>query len=149
MSITGYYYLHANDDLIYKPYNDGLVADFRESDLVRMFWPLDASDRYTAWRTLVEATAMGASKSRIKELADKWSCTDEDAKHFAACFGLNLYKDGNMWCATRAAHINIQESPTGFGPTCLEAIADLLDECGFKPSKTWGNTIKDVLQVEP
>ena len=150
MSISGYYYLHENGDLIWKRYLDGgQVADFRESPFVKMFWPLDLENRYDAWRTLVEAMAMKADTARIKELAEKWRCDDEDAKHFANCFGVDLYMDGDKWCAVRADFNDLATSPAGFGDTCLEAMAELLNECGFKPSKTWGHTIKDVLQAAP
>lgn len=34
-------------------------------------------------------------------------------------------RDGNQWCAVWPDFQNLQESPAGFGPTCLEARADL------------------------
>ncbi len=146
--IDGYYYLHTNGSLIWKRYlDDGQVADFRESDFVKMFWPLDTESRYDAWRICVEALALGADPSRVKELADKWQCNDNDAQKFADHFGVELFMDGDKWCATRSDFQDPQQSPAGFGNTCLEAMAELLKDVGFRPSKTWGHTIKDVLQV--
>lgn len=148
--IDGFYYLHENGCLIYKKYLDsGQQADFRESKFVKMFWPLDTNSRYDAWRICVEALALGADPARVKELADLWRCTDDDAKNFADCFGLQLYMDGDKWCATRADHQDLAGSPAGFGHTCLEAMAELLKDLDFNPSKTWGHTIKDLLQASP
>lgn len=148
--IDGYYYLHSNGSLIWKRYLDsGQVADFRESDFVKMFWPLDTQSRYDAWRICVEALALGTDPKRVKELATLWKCDDDDAQNFADCFGLQLYMEGDRWCATRADFTNLQESNAGFGETCLEAIAELLKDHDFKPCKIWGHTIKDLLQVGP
>jgi hypothetical protein len=52
MSIQGWYYLHTNGSLIYKRDFDGTVADFRDSDFVRAFWPLDPSDREGPWPSI-------------------------------------------------------------------------------------------------
>ena len=143
-----YYYLHTNGDLIHKRDLDGgQVADFRDSDFVRMFWRLDTTQRYDAWRVLVEAKALGGNEDRINELAAKWNCNDHDAHHFADCLGLDLFMDGNAWCCTRQDFVDLQHSPAGFGSTCLEAFSDLLRELDFRPSKTWGHTIKDLCQV--
>ena len=65
--ITGYYYLHENGSLIYKVGTD-CVADFRESDFVKAFWPFDPEDRETAWNLLVESLAAGANKDRVISL---------------------------------------------------------------------------------
>ena len=141
-----YYYLHENGDLIHKRALDGSqVAEFRESNLVKMFWPLDTTDRFSAWRLLVEALALGANKERVFDLAKKWACGDKDAQHFGSALGLGLTMDGNACCATRADFVNLQESPAGFGGTYLEAIAELLRAVGFRPSKTWGATVRDAL----
>ena len=59
MAVIGYYYLHENGDLIYKPGPDAVV-DIRDSDLARGIWPLDQADRAGAWRIVVEAGAAGA-----------------------------------------------------------------------------------------
>lgn len=41
MSIEGWYYLHSNGALIYKPDHDGTVADIRDSNFARGLWPMD------------------------------------------------------------------------------------------------------------
>lgn len=38
---------------------------------------------------------------------------------------LNIYLDGNMWCATRKDFTNLQESLAGFGETKIKAVEDL------------------------
>lgn len=39
--------------------------------------------------------------------------------------GVQVYKDGDSWCAVNADFINIQESHIGFGDTPDEAVKDL------------------------
>jgi len=44
------------------------------------------------------------------------------------CRQYNLFRDGNMWCATRPDFINLQESPAGFGTTPRDALAALIED---------------------
>lgn len=149
MTIAGYYYLHVNNSLIYKPYDEGRVADFRESDMVRAFWPCDPENREHAWTTLIEGLAAGADPARVKELAEKWHCNDEDAAVYAERVGVTLAKDGNQWCATGPGFTNLQESKAGFGDTCLEAMAALAKDLGYRPAKMWGHTFASLLKEKP
>ena len=144
--IEGWYYLHTNGELIYKRELGGTAADIRESDFARAMWPLDTTDREGAWRILVESSALGANPARIQELADKWRCNSEDSENYAERIGCNLWLDGNMWCAALPSFVNLQESPTGFGDTELLAMADLAKTLGFRASKMWGASLKDLLQ---
>lgn len=146
--ITGYYYLHESGDLLFKRMNDGLVEDLRESTFVRAFWPIDAENRETAWTILVEALAAGARHERVMELAGKWRCTDTDANEYSQRVGCTLARDGSQWHAYAAGFENIQESPSGFGPTCLEAMAALAKELKFTPAKLWGASFKDLLALQ-
>lgn len=143
----GWYYLHQNGSLIYKRYLDsGQAADFRESSFVQQFWPLDTQDRESAWRIVVEATALGADKKRVAELADLWACDDIDAQRYADHLGIELYPDGTAWCASRKHTINLQECPHGFGDSGLEAMADLCKQLGYRAQKTWGPTFKSLVE---
>lgn len=147
MSVTGYYYLHENGTLIHKVYlDDGQVADFRESNLVRMYWVIDPNDRMTAWNLLVEATALGAEPEGVDRLARKWGCNDADAEVYAGFIGCLLSRDGNMWCATRRDFLNLQESVAGFGATKLAAMADLCKNLGYRAQKTWGASFPALLR---
>ena len=143
---TGWYYLHTNGALIYKRDDDYVVADMRESDFVRMFWPIDVQNRENAWTILVEASVLGADPERIAELAETWHCDDEDAKHYAERMGIKLGKDGADWCATKQDFVDLQISPAGFGKTALVAMSELCRVLGFHASKMWGPTFKDLLQ---
>lgn len=145
MSIQGWYYLHTNGSLIYKRELGGTAADIRESDFARGLWPFDPTDREGAWRIVVEALAAGADKKRIDELAALWHCNDADADNYAGRVGVNLFEDGNQWCATDMHFVNIQESPAGFGNTKLEAMSALCKDLGYRPSKMWGATFVDLL----
>lgn len=40
---------------------------------------------------------------------------------------INVYLDGNAWCATRDGFINLQESIAGFGDTPNEAVLNLME----------------------
>ena len=145
MIIEGWYYLHTNGDLIYKRELGDTVADLRESDFVRMIWPFDPTDRAGAWRILVEGLSLGADKSRINELANKWGCDNNDAGNYADYLKINLYVDGDSWFATREDFVNLQESPYGLGDTALYALAYLCKTLGFKQSKMWGSTFVDLV----
>lgn len=147
MSIQGWYYLHVNGELIYKPSPDAAM-DIRDSDLARALWPMDPSDRMGAWAILIEASVAGANRARINELAKKWQCDDLDAQQYVGRAGCRLFMDGDQWCATKADFINIQESPCGFGETALEAMADLCKGLGYRPAKMWGTSFADLLRVE-
>ena len=145
MAIIGWYYLHENGSLLYKPGGDA-CADIRDSDFARGLWPMDPEDRAGAWRIVVEAGAAGAKSERVRDLAKLWACTNDDAKHYAEHIGARLYMDGDAWCATRGDFENLQESPAGFGATALEAFTSLAKTLGYKPSKMWGATFEKLLK---
>lgn len=145
--IDGYYYLHENGSLIYKRNLDnGQAADFREGDLVRMFWKIDLKDRLDAWTILVEASALGANKTRINDLADLWHCDDADADNYGAAVGITFDMDGDAWCAKPLWFTDLQNDPAGFGATKLEAAADLCRKVGYRAQKTWGASFADLLK---
>lgn len=144
--IEGWYYLHTNGDLIYKREFPGIEADIRESSFARALWPIDTSDRESAWRVLVEALAAGANVHRIDELAEKWFCDDDDAINYIERLGLKLNRDGHAWCVTKSDFECLTTDPAGFGDTILEAMADLCKQLGYAPSKMWGATFKDLCQ---
>lgn len=148
MAIIGWYYLHENGDLIYKRDLPGADADIRESPFAVMLWPIDPKDRSCAWQFLVEASAAGANKERVKELAEKWGCNDGDAQHYAAHIDAELFMDGNQWCATGGDFTDLQNSPAGFGDTALDALGALCKELGWKPQKMWGATFHDLVKKE-
>jgi hypothetical protein len=145
--IVGYYYLHENRELIFKKYDEGRVADFRDSDLVKAFWPMEEGSRESAWTLLVESLAAGALIERVEELAKKWKCDDLDAVVYATRIGCVLSKDGDQCCATRSDFVNLQENAAGFGSTCLEAMANLCKALGFKPMKlNWHADFQQLLK---
>lgn len=145
--IIGWYYLHTNGELIFKKELDnGMAADIRESDFARAMWPMDPENREGAWNIVVEGLAAGADIDRVKELAQRWHCDNEDAAIYAERIGCILKMDVHSCCATRKDFINLQESPAGFGDTYLEAMAELAKVIGYKPSKMWGVSFKDLLK---
>ena len=145
MGRDGWYYLHINGDLIYKHDSPGVVANIRESSFAKTLWPIDTKDRSSAWQILVEALAIGANTPRVEELAKLWGCDDDDAKHYAEFLNVGLELDGDKWCATPPGFVNLQVSSAGFGDTCLEALADLAKNLGYKGGKMWNATFKDLL----
>lgn len=118
MAITGYYYLHANGEVIFRPIQPGLMDDFENSDLVRCYWPFDATDRRGAWRILIEATASGATRERIADLAKQWQCTDADAKIYARKEGIDLINVNGEYRA-------VLDGQTGRAYTALGAFVSL------------------------
>ncbi len=117
--VTGYYYLHTNGDMIFKT-----TCPELDSGFVRRVWPFIADDRACAWIICIEALALGAHESRIKELQEKWGLTDEDASEFADMSGHRIFMDGDQWCATHEAFEDLQLSQAGFGDDALHAFAD-------------------------
>lgn len=146
MALIGWYYLHTNGELIYKRELGDTAADIRESDFARAMWPVDDDDREMAWTILVEALALDARNDRIKELAVKWNCTNDDAIHYANRVGCILGKDGNQYTATRKDFIDLHDSLAGFGDTRLDAMADLCKRLGYKGGKMWNAGFKDLLK---
>ena len=113
-----WYYLHTNGDLIHKRYQPD------PSDFVRKIWPLNLQDRESPWIICIEAAALGAKPERIKHLAEHWKLTDEDAQVFVDRVGMNLRMDGDKWMAADNDFVNLQESQTGFGDTCFDALVE-------------------------
>lgn len=144
--IQGYYYLHVNGDLIYKPGSESIV-DIRDSDLATCAWASDPSDREAAWNICVEGMALGAKTARVKELASKWGLTDEDAAEYAKRMGITLSMDGNLHCATGPGFTNLMEHPAGFGGTALEAMAALAKALEVEGGKMWRVSFKDKLKA--
>lgn len=145
MKTEGYYYLHTNNELIYKPNNESII-DIRESDFCVAAWPF-IQIRKQGWNILVEALSIGALPARISELADIWACDDTDAIFYAGQIGCILGQDGNMKTATREDFINLQESQCGFGVTYLEAMSDLCKKLGYTGGKLgWHNTFEMLLK---
>ena len=81
--MKGYYYLHTNGDLIWKP---AIVVDsepeYFKSPFVKCYWSIETEDRGDAWTLVIEALARGARIERIKELATKWKLTAKDLKEY-------------------------------------------------------------------
>lgn len=138
--IQGWYYLHTNKQLIYKNSPDA-IDDIRESDFCESAWAWDG-ERPTAWGILVEALSLGADKERVKELAEKWGCTDTDADNYAAYLGIDIGMDGSAHYARKRDFGNAQENPVGFGDSFLEAMAQLAKELGYAGGKMWNHTFK-------
>lgn len=135
--IEGFYYLHENGSLIYKPRADAAtLQDARESDLVRGTWLVRKHNRMNAWSLLVEALAAGADKGRVTTLATQWACDDKDALEYAKRAGVEITLDGDKLCATGPGFINLAESSeVGFGDTALEAMAELAKQMGYQPGE--------------
>ena len=142
--IQGYYYLHENKELIYKPGSDSII-DIRESNLCHSAWAWD-EERFTAWGILVEALSLGANKKRIKELAKRWKCDNKDAQNYAEYLGFEIEMDGDSYNAKRKDFVNLMESPCGFGDSYLEAMASLCKQLGFKGGKMWNVTFEGLLR---
>ncbi len=145
MTTHGWYYLHINGDLIFKRDLPGTAADIRESDLAKALWSIDTTDRESAWSLLVEALAAGANPGRVRQLAALWKCDDDDARIYAKHIGVSIKRDESALLAHTADFINIAESPVGFGDTALEALAGLAKALGYRPSKMWGSSFRDLV----
>ena len=75
----GFYYLHTDGDLIYKPARVvEFDASYFASPFVLRVWRFALEDRGDAWTILLEGLALGAREERVRKLADTWHCTGED-----------------------------------------------------------------------
>ena len=75
-----YYYLHTNGDLIGKnPVVVDSDASYFDSDFVKKVWKIDTDERDTLWTLILEALALGARVSRVKELVEKNKCDKADS----------------------------------------------------------------------
>lgn len=148
--INGYYYLHDNGELIYKPNSEDVVADLRDSDLVKMFWAMDMTSRLCCWSFLIEALAIGAKKSRVEELAKKWNMTDDDGSIYCEKIGVILKKDGDAWCVHKKDFTCLPECPSGFGDTVLEALSEFCKELNFTSTKlNWHKRFEELVKPNP
>lgn len=147
MTTIGWYYLHKNGSLIYKPSPDA-ITDIRDSDLALCAWPMDPGDRMGAWNIVVEGLALGANEDRVAELANKWQCGDDDAEHYAKILGVTIDRDGDAWCAKQPSFENLQVSDAGFGASKLRALSDLAKVMGLKGGKMWRATFADLCRAK-
>lgn len=114
----GYYYLHSNGSLHFKKF----CPEIEDGGFVRMIWPLDLSERGNAWVIAIEAGALGADKSRIEELREKWGLTDTDAWQFARASGMKLRVKDGMYYVSHPAEPH--DAHVGTGRTALDAFID-------------------------
>jgi hypothetical protein len=138
MKITGWFYLRKDGTLVHTPDTKGLkgaILSMLVMPEIVTFWPHDLRDRGTAWRILVEATAGGADRDQIQTLATRAGCDDNDGLTYAKRIGCRISKEGMYWKATRADWVSREASPTGYGATVLDAMADLCKSLGYQPSK--------------
>lgn len=75
-----YYYLHTNGDLIGKnPVVVDSDASYFDSDFVKKVWKIDTDHRDTLWTLMLEALALGARVSRVREIAVIQKCDKADS----------------------------------------------------------------------
>jgi hypothetical protein len=109
--IVGYYYLHTDGSVLWKPIAPGLIEDFENSDLVRCYWPCDPSDRRGAYRILIEATALGADPQRLANLARQWLCSNDDVREYARREGIELVTVAGQYVASLPGFVGRADSP--------------------------------------
>lgn len=114
----GYYYLHTNGSLHFKKF----CPEIEDGGFVRMVWPIVLSDRGNAWVIIVEAGALGADKSRIAELAEKWGLDNDDAFKWARVCGLNLWIVSDGYEVEHPG--DLPEAHRGHGKSALDAFID-------------------------
>jgi hypothetical protein len=77
----GFYYLHKDGSLIFKPaaVAQSIYDSYFDSSFVKKVWDHDLSDRLCAWRIVLEGFFYGAKVDRLIELAERWKLTFEDS----------------------------------------------------------------------
>ena len=71
------FYLHENGQIIGKNPQFWEPQD-AQSSFVKKVWEIETEDRATAWQLVLEALALGADKTRVAELIEKWKCDQKD-----------------------------------------------------------------------
>lgn len=122
---TGFFYLHTNGELIYKP--EATISrrqDLEESDFVVQYWPVASNHRTSLWTCLIEAAARGANQSCIDHMKKTHDITNEDAAGFARALDFKLVGNGRFFVAFNYNFIDQKHSAIGFGETAFDAIID-------------------------
>ena len=112
----GYYHLKKNGKLIYS--NTKI-----EDEKFVMIWEVDLLDRSNAWNIAIEASLLGAKKSRINELIQKWQLFNSDASFYARKNFIQLWSEEKE--KTFKCRFVDNEEVVGEGPSAFEAILDL------------------------
>lgn len=122
----GWYYLHVNGELIYKPYSSVYDPriDFEESSFVLCYWLINLSDREDAYNLLVRAKMLGAKKDRIEELVSKWNIDDDDTKVYCEKYGIKWARSGEQFIASAGPPIGDDGPVRGVGITLFKAVCD-------------------------
>lgn len=124
----GYFYLHTNRELIYKPDIDGrLKEDLDSSDLVTAYWPVASDDRESLWTCLVEAAARGANPEKIEFMVKTHGMDSADAVMYAERIGFKLAGSDvrKLWAAFSSNFVDQRHSGIGLGETAFDAIVEL------------------------
>ena len=137
MSATGYYYLHEDGSLIYKPL--AVVESdpsYFDSPFVRKVWVLDSDARESRWDIVVEALALGADRKRVDDLAESWKLTNGDAYEYANRRSFSLVETNEGPLCWHAIANDPSPNPStivrGTGATALDAIADLSKKAAIR-----------------
>lgn len=115
-----YYYLHTNGELIHKGKHFD-PSDLEESPFVVKWWIIDLDNRIDAYNMLIAASLFGAKKSRIMDLAEHWSITNDDVPNYLKRVGLEWEMDGAAFCVKPKDFVDVQVSNVGFGDSLFEA----------------------------
>ena len=75
----GFYYLHTDGSLIFKPLSVAIDPAYFVSPFVKKVWECNSTSRLIAWKIVLEALSMGCSIPRAKELAGKWGLDYKDS----------------------------------------------------------------------
>lgn len=143
MIVEGWYYLHTNGSLVYKPALDPKVeSDIVNSDFALAMWRLDSRDRRNAWRILIEAAALGLAADRLEAMSELWNCSDNDATTYAYHIGLNLQYSPSRGWMTGTHNCKYGASAA----TALGALKLLCQTMGYVGGKPAPKSFEDLLK---
>lgn len=134
----GYYYLHTNGELIYKPYGREYnpIQDFEESPFVVAYWLINTNNRADAYNMLIRANMLEANHERIDELLTKWNMTNEDTKNYCKAFGIRWGQKGELFTASAEKPETKEESAiVGEASTLFYALCDFYEQMVRLPEK--------------
>lgn len=112
-------------------------------------WEFGTAIRWDSWNHAASHWMRGPCPncgSPTSTYGGGWSCHNDycptSADNFACSSGpapkwwetqINVFRDGDAWCATEDGFVNLQESRAGFGKTPDEAVTELMQNTRIEP----------------
>lgn len=124
-----YFFLDKEGNLEYRDKADvdifGREAFFNSEDIIE-YWKIDNTNRADYYQLLIRANMLGANKTRIKELINKWRIIDGDCQSYLRHIGLLSETLNGIWYVYSETPYDCKT--VGKGVSCFEATCDFFSK---------------------